>query len=565
METFVLKLLNMSLTASWLIVAVLVLRFCLRRVPKWSICLLWGLVALRLVCPFTLESPLSLIPAPEPLPEAMLSVSEVPAAPIPSVPVSQPSVSGNSQPMIPTNPSPASGGEGLLPFITAVWAMGAGAMLLYGIISYLLLKHRVRTATRLSGNLRQSECVTTPFVLGLLRPTVYLPYGLTEPQLTHILAHEQTHIRRGDHLTKAFGFLILSLHWFNPLVWLADLLLCRDIEVACDEKVIKTMTLEERQSYSATLLRCSVRTGIAACPVAFGGGSVKTRIKNIINYRKPAFWVVLAALVFCGTVAVCFLTDPPEKEPETVSTREESFQRINTLLGEIMADPDISPYYMSPNRYRMIHPEAYHELLSYGEELLDCFVPQLRQAELYGYRQYLMVFLCSEVAEPSLKTCQDPIGWQMPGHWLAGYDRLKSVEADRLSPGYYAPEALLHSYPGKAEMDLSFLDNFYMVTLNGFYIRDGIDRYDATRVPVDWQWKSPYRIDSTDQQLIEPLKFLEETDFYELVHGENCRYQELADGAFLLQNDEGLYLLQKGSGYPKESLLRYVYKLRMFE
>ncbi len=310
-----LRILNMSISAGWLVMAVLGARLLLKRAPKWVNVLLWAIVALRLVCPFSLESALSLIPSAETVsPDIMLD-------PSPSVHTGIASLNSAVNPVIYGSfaPSPSDSMNPLqlwVPIASAVWIAGVAGMAVWAAVNYIRLRHSVSTAVRLENNVFQSENGTSPFVLGLFRPRIYVPFGLTEQELSNIVAHEQTHIRRKDHIWKPLGYLILAVHWFNPLVWVGYALLCRDIELACDEKVIKTMDAASRADYSQVLLSFSSnRRRIAACPLAFGEVSVKSRVKSVLSYKKPALWVMIGAVTVCGVIAVCFLTDPPDKDP----------------------------------------------------------------------------------------------------------------------------------------------------------------------------------------------------------------------------------------------------------
>ncbi len=195
-----------------------------------------------------------------------------------------------------------------------MWLAGIAAMLLYTAVSYFLLRKKVATAVLFRNNIYQSENVDSPFVLGIIKPRIYLPFQMDGKNLEHVIAHEESHIRSKDHWWKPSGFVLLALHWFNPLMWLGYILLCRDIELACDEKVIKKMDNENRADYTQALVACSVnRRRIAACPLAFGEVGVKERVKSVMNYKKPAFWIIIAAVVTCVAVAVCFLTNPKEE------------------------------------------------------------------------------------------------------------------------------------------------------------------------------------------------------------------------------------------------------------
>ncbi len=314
MERIFLHFLNQSFAAGWLILAVLLLRLLLRRAPRWIFCVLWGIVALRLICPFSVESIFSLIPHTEVVtPDIMMDAT-------PEIETGVPLLNTSINPIITAlyTPDPGTSANPLqlwIPTWALLWLMGTVLLLCYALISYLCLRYRVATATRLRDNIKLSENVDSPFVLGIIRPAVYLPYRIDTGDMEFVIAHEQAHIRRGDHLWKPLGFLLLSLYWFNPLLWVAYIFLCRDIEAACDEKVIREMGADGRRAYSSALLNCSVhRRRIAACPLAFGEVGVKERIKNVMHYKKPAFWIVLAAVLVCVVTAVCFLTDPPKED-----------------------------------------------------------------------------------------------------------------------------------------------------------------------------------------------------------------------------------------------------------
>ena len=310
MSELFLKIFNMSVSASWLVLAVLLVRVLLKKAPKWTVVLLWGVVAVRLICPFTVESVMSLIPSAETVsPQALVEE--------PAINTGVAFLNNALNPVIRDTaiavaPEKSVNVLQLLVLVfSKVWLIGIGVMLLYTVASYLRLKRKVRTAVLLQDRVFQSENVISPFVLGILKPRIYLPFAISEEAAKHVIAHENAHIRRGDHLWKPLGFLILTLHWFNPLVWLGYVLLCRDIELACDEKVIKEMDADQKADYSQALLACSVnRRLIAACPLAFGEVGVKARVRSVLYYKKPAFWIVVAALLACIAVALCFLTNP---------------------------------------------------------------------------------------------------------------------------------------------------------------------------------------------------------------------------------------------------------------
>ena len=314
MSEIFLKIINMSISASYIVLAVLLLRLLLKKAPKWITVVLWGIVAVRLVCPFSIESVLSLIPSSEVVSPNIMTDKT------PTINTGIPIINSTLNPVISDSFTPNPGDSAnplqvLIPILTAIWIVGIVALLIYTVISYARVRRKIGTAVLYKDNIYQSENVVSPFVLGIIKPKIYLPFNMNEKDMEHVVAHEMSHIRRKDHLWKPLGFLLLTLHWFNPLMWLGYVLLCRDIELACDEKVIKELDHDARADYSQALLTCSVnRRMIAACPLAFGEVGVKDRVKSVLNYKKPAFWIIIAAIVACVAVAVCFLTNPPAKE-----------------------------------------------------------------------------------------------------------------------------------------------------------------------------------------------------------------------------------------------------------
>ena len=322
MADIFLKVVNMSISACWIVLAIVLLRIILKKAPKWINCLLWGIAGLRLVMPFSLESIFSLIPSAEFIPQELVhshSSVDVKGTEILNYVGNNPvSVElGISDGSLVFNEITAPDCPSINPLLIStyiasiVWIVGIIALLVYTLVSFLRLKQKIGTAVLLRDNIYQGEAVVSPFVLGIIKPKIYLPFNMSEQDMEHVIAHEQAHLRRKDHLWKPLGFLILTLHWFNPLVWLGYILLCRDIELACDEKVVKELNNEQRADYSQALLSCSVnRRMVAACPVAFGEVGVKNRVKSVLNYKKPAFWVIAVAIVLCIVLAFGFLTNP---------------------------------------------------------------------------------------------------------------------------------------------------------------------------------------------------------------------------------------------------------------
>lgn len=333
MNTIFLGFVNRAVTAGWLVLAVIILRQLLRRAPRSVHCLLWAAVAVRLLLPFSIESPVSLVPTTQAV------VPETVQAGHPVVQTGIPAVNSQVSDYMQSHyfegvTAPAGTAIQVTDVLSVIWLTGMAVLLLYCLGTYLHMRSHLRTAVRLRDNLWQSEWVDSPFVLGLFRPRIYLPFRLDEETLQQVEAHERAHIARGDHVWKVLAFLLLAVHWFHPLLWVAYLLFCRDLEYACDERVIRQLDGKGRKQYSDALLRCaSPRRSVAPCPVAFGETGVGGRIRNVLRYRKPAFWVAVIAAIALIVTAVCFLTDPPVKTGEQwLRTR-----RSGNLIGsEIM-------------------------------------------------------------------------------------------------------------------------------------------------------------------------------------------------------------------------------------
>lgn len=343
---------NLSVMAGWMVLAVLLLRLCLKKAPRWITCVLWGIVALRLLVPFTIESPISIIPTAQtivnnednsqsPVVNSGMAAIDKPLNNWLQSPLPSDGTNGNtgttsdpqagdadSIPQKPNTNAPqdepvftVSRAERLLQIAAPVWLVGVGLMLLYEVLSVLRVRRRVLDAVLLRDNVWQSDRVSSPFIFGLFRPRIYIPYGLEEPVLEQVLSHERAHLHRRDHWIKPFAFTLLAVYWYNPLLWVGYVLLCRDIEVACDERVVRGLDEDNRRQYATALLQCGVeRRSIAACPLAFGEVSIKQRIKSVLNYRKPLLWVIIVSLVACSVAAVCLLTVPSDKSPVVLSS-----------------------------------------------------------------------------------------------------------------------------------------------------------------------------------------------------------------------------------------------------
>lgn len=316
MGSIFIKIFNMSMGASWLILAIIAARLLLKRAPKRIVCLLWALAALKLVIPFSPESIFSLIPSAEVIPENITTQMH------PKIDSGIVYVNSVVNPVMEAGLSPQPGDsvnplQVIVQFAGIIWCAGMVICLIYALVSYLVIRKKVSASVKLDKNVYACDEVSSPFILGVFRPVIYVPSGLDSEALEYVLAHENAHLRRGDHFWKPLGFIILSVYWFNPLCWVAYILLSRDIEYACDEKVIRDRDELYITSYSQTLLDLGTRRKvITVCPLAFGETGVGSRIKGILNYRKPAFWIIIVSIAVCIILAVCFLTRPEKEDPE---------------------------------------------------------------------------------------------------------------------------------------------------------------------------------------------------------------------------------------------------------
>ena len=320
MSNLFLKILNMSIAAGWLILAVVLLRFLLKKAPRWITVLLWRIAALRLAVPFSFESAWSLVPSAETFQAHNIQYE------IPVVNSGIPAVNNAVNPLLGEMfaPNPAASVNPLYVWtfvLSVIWLMGMAILLLYTVISYWQVHRSVSEGIPYEGNIFLCDQVKSPFILGLVRPKIYLPSNMDATSMEPVIAHEKAHLTRRDHWWKPLGFLILTVHWFNPLCWIAYVLLCRDIELSCDEKVIRQMDLDGKKRYSTALLECNAqRRLVTICPLAFGEVGVKERVKNVLNYKKPAFWVIVVAVIACGVVTVCFATNPKQDLPQEQRT-----------------------------------------------------------------------------------------------------------------------------------------------------------------------------------------------------------------------------------------------------
>ena len=318
MGEFFLQLLNRSITAGWLILAVLCVRLLFRKMPKWVNCLLWGAVALRLIVPFSVESALSLQPSAQPIRSSTVVGGER-LSYVPSLDSGLSVVENTVNPIL-AEKFAYSEADSVAPLQVVaqvagiIWVVGMILLLALAWGSMIRLFLLIKESVRYKDNVYICDRVNSPFILGIIRPRIYLSSSLTEEAIEFILAHEKAHLKRKDHLWKPLGYLLLSIYWFNPLCLVAYIMLCRDIELACDEKVITDMSFEDKKEYSKVLLSCaSQRRLVMVCPLAFGEVGVKERVKTVLNYKKPTFWITIAAIMVCAIIAVCFLTNPAKE------------------------------------------------------------------------------------------------------------------------------------------------------------------------------------------------------------------------------------------------------------
>lgn len=344
MDDVFLKLVNLSISASWLILAVLVLRVVLKKAPKWVMPLLWGVVALRLVCLFSIESALSLIPSAETIPSEIVTETREPVL------YEQATLDIVTNPTLPSAaevPVGVSRQQAQVDFniYSVLWLAGMAALLVHALVSAGKLKRKLATAILLRDNIYESEFVDSPFVFGVVKPNIYLPMHMDEGTAAYVIAHERAHLARRDHWWKVLGYLVLALHWFNPLVWVAYILFCRDIELACDEKVVRGLDGAARADYSQALLSCAApKRAVAACPLAFGEGNIKTRVKSALHYKKPAFWVAAAAVLAVVIMAVCFLTNPRSERGSLVWAQKLNAADVASIELYVPAEGEARQY-----------------------------------------------------------------------------------------------------------------------------------------------------------------------------------------------------------------------------
>ena len=504
MEAVFLKLVNMSITASYLVAAVLVLRFLLRKAPKSIHCVLWALVALRLLCPVTFESSFSLVE----LERAESAVDSIMDDYVGSYRVYwditdeyQTALDAGIMPIraegggsyvVTGTTTPASEPTLLADVLAPVWVIGIILMALYAAISYFMVRRKVRVSIRLDDTVQLCDHIGSPFILGIIRPKIYLPSDLDPMTAAHVLAHEQAHLKRRDHWWKPLGFALLSVYWFNPVMWLAYILLCRDIEQACDEKVVKELDIAGKKAYSQALLSCSVpRRMIAACPLAFGEVGVKSRIKSVLNYKKPAFWIIVVAVIACIAAAVCFLTDPEDEGPTAYEiTSELWIYDSKTVDVTVWDDDGLHEVYLTKPQIEtlseLIHnlkedefikeKPAAHKLYA----VLHCeeFVIDLHWDGEYAY------FTFDAATNERITSNRRAVKNEELNAFLAGVVQ----QEYRMAVGTYVPIAA-DSYSDTYYRPLSLVQTYrYEVSEDAFTIYN-LETGDVSSYAVDWGWE----------------------------------------------------------------------------
>lgn len=336
MKELFLWLLNSSITASWLVLAVLLLRLFLSRTSRKLTCALWVLVAIRLICPISIESAFSVLPTAEPVKqEAFYQVTETVLEGLPNTNEENSKEDLAALQNLQLNPqddgySPQE--FDLLQVASVIWGIGLLGMAAYAIISSVLMDRRLAVSLCIRSNIYFCDYIDGPFIFGFFRPNIYLPSCLQPDEIPYVLAHEEAHLKRKDYLWKPLGFLLLSVYWFNPVMWVAYKVFCRDIELACDEQVIQNLDTSGKAEYSRTLLRYSGPGALAVGPLAFGEKEVKHRIKNVLRYKKPAVWIIGVGALVIAVAAVCFLTNPVSKAVDNVEDNAATGEITNLLF-----------------------------------------------------------------------------------------------------------------------------------------------------------------------------------------------------------------------------------------
>lgn len=382
MHEFFTKILNLSIIASFLIVAVIILRLVFARAPKWIRYILWSAVALRLLFPFSFESEFSVLPNAQKIDSTSIS-----------------STSYVSSAFAVDNTAVTTESVDVLTILSYIWVFGVAVMLCYMLISFIKVHRIVRECVKLRDNIYLCDHIDSPFVLGIVNPKIYLNSSLNKTYRRYIIAHEEAHIRHRDNIWKPLGFFVLCLYWFNPLVWASYFLFVKDVELLCDESVVKSLSKPEKKKYSSVLLMCSASRGtVPACPLAFAENGVKTRVKNVLSYKKPAFYVVVISVLLCIITMMLFMTSPVSAK-ETQKADVKPTEAVTEAMTEVSTEteaptdpptqkstekPTVAPTDPPVQEY---YEESYYDNNYYGDSYSDDshFVPFSEVYDPYEY------------------------------------------------------------------------------------------------------------------------------------------------------------------------------------
>lgn len=445
-ELFI-TILNMSLTASYVALAIILIRLLLKKAPKIFSYALWGILLFRLICPFSFESSLSLIHSKfNAIPKDII-YTQNPAINT-GVETLDKVVNTTIQNSLPSvRPEYSFNPMGVILWIGSnIWIIGMIIMLFYGVLSYIKLKHRLATATLIEGNIYETDLIKTSLVFGFVRPKIYMPVGLKDKEFDYILKHEQVHIKRRDYLIKPVAFTALAIHWFNPIIWLSFVLMVKDMEMSCDESVMKYSKEDIRGDYSNSLLSISIKQSGLISPISFGGGNTKGRIKNILNYKQPKFWVVLIGVVAVIITGIVLISNPKtsptidiegilnyyegigdnlesdaifngESKKSSNDFSQEVIDIVEKNLNIVMSSPKESS---NPNDYIKAHEIEYENIIKYGsEEALEYMLYQFEQGNADGLRGAIMMRLCKELLGVRNNVIDEALS---PDEWYAQLD-----------------------------------------------------------------------------------------------------------------------------------------------
>lgn len=525
-------ILNMSLTAGIIILAVMLLRIVLKGVPKKFICILWAFVAIRLICPFGISSSLSLF--------NLLDAGTDTASRIEYFQYNENTEKPEAAFQVPAlgddNASPESMTIGTrtsrvyLPVLMYIWLAGAAIMLMYALISFMRLKKEVTASVLKKDNVYICDEIQSPFILGVINPHIYIPSGLGQTVVENVIAHETAHLKRLDHWWKMLGFILLAIYWFNPLSWVAYILFCHDIEAACDEKVVKDFDKESRIGYSEALLSCAVhRRMITVCPLAFGENDVKGRVKRVLNYKKPAFWLSTLAVIACMCVAVVFLTNPSGKKSSGLF-----HDNMDDSTAQMWFDYNINPEQSALNGTKEIElPEYPGVTFRFSSEEVTA-VTGNETIRLYGGMPVWSVYFCDMTGDGVPELCSElSLGSGIIDERIMVYDYANGVSYELSDRGKYDYYLRFEQNTGYLYVDKKLYDSDELVSSGRLIFKDGcIQIYNENAV----------------------------TAVYEPGDGNFVKYYEMSDGTWRTDNCSYRYrLLITGNNGDADKESTFVY------